>query len=149
MQEYIQGGEDTCGTITRDGRCPGSIVMKRPSRRRHVQAFVVEDPRFHARPGGGRRLRPFGACNFQLRLQDGVPLIFEIDARCSGTTYCRTLAGFNEPLMLADWLLRGSNPPTTSARWRSFATGRNSWSRTGLIEELARDGAIDGAGSVL
>ena len=54
------------------------------------------------------KLKPFGACNFQLRLkEDGTPYIFEINARCSGTTQCRTLAGFNEPLMAASWLLEG------------------------------------------
>ena len=56
------------------------------------------------------RLKPFGACNFQLKLRNGRPYIFEINARCSGTTYARSLAGFNEPLMIADFILRGKTP---------------------------------------
>ncbi|MDI7237713.1 ATP-grasp domain-containing protein, partial [Leptospira santarosai] len=43
------------------------------------------------------QLRPFGACNFQLRLDaNGMPKIFEINSRHSGTTYIRSLFGFKE-----------------------------------------------------
>ncbi len=42
-------------------------------------------------------LKPFGACNFQLRLDSkGVPKIFEINSRHSGTTYIRSLFGYKE-----------------------------------------------------
>jgi len=42
-------------------------------------------------------LKPFGMCNFQLRLdKNGIPRLFEINARHSGTTYIRSLFGFNE-----------------------------------------------------
>lgn len=42
-------------------------------------------------------LKPFGACNFQLRLDNkGLPKIFEINSRHSGTTYIRSLFGFKE-----------------------------------------------------
>jgi carbamoyl-phosphate synthase large subunit len=51
-------------------------------------------------------LGPFGACNIQLRVRDGRPLVFEINARCSGTTAARALAGFNEPRMIADYVLQ-------------------------------------------
>ena len=46
----------------------------------------------------------------QLRLKDGKPYVFEINARCSGTTAARTLSGFNEPKMIADYLLKGIEP---------------------------------------
>ena len=55
-------------------------------------------------------LKPFGACNFQLRVKNGKPLIFEINARHSGTTHCRALAGFNEPLLVSNYLLHGEVP---------------------------------------
>lgn len=38
-----------------------------------------------------------GACNFQLRLSDGQPLVFEINPRLSGTSGIRYLYGFNDP----------------------------------------------------
>ena len=40
---------------------------------------------------------PYGPCNFQFRLDSfGIPRVFEINARFSGTTYMRTLSGFDE-----------------------------------------------------
>jgi carbamoyl-phosphate synthase large subunit len=55
-------------------------------------------------------IKPFGACNVQLRVKDGTPYVFEINARCSGTTAARSLSGFNEPRMIADFLLKGIEP---------------------------------------
>jgi len=40
-----------------------------------------------------------GACNFQLRLVDGQPFVFEINPRFSGTCGIRYLYGFNDPDM--------------------------------------------------
>ncbi|MES2837169.1 MAG: ATP-grasp domain-containing protein [Bacteroidota bacterium] len=51
-------------------------------------------------------LKPFGACNFQLRLdKNGVPKIFEINSRHSGTTYIRSLFGFKEVEYIINLLL--------------------------------------------
>lgn len=55
-------------------------------------------------------IKPFGACNVQLRVKNGKPYVFEINARCSGTTAARTLSGFNEPKMITDYLLKGIEP---------------------------------------
>ena len=43
-------------------------------------------------------------------MKKGKPYVFEINARCSGTTAARTLSGFNEPKMIADYLLKGIEP---------------------------------------
>ncbi|MGN5480841.1 ATP-grasp domain-containing protein [Cupriavidus basilensis] len=51
-----------------------------------------------------------GALNVQLRMRDGIPYIFELNARCSGTTAARALAGFNEPKMIADFYLKDIEP---------------------------------------
>jgi carbamoyl-phosphate synthase large subunit len=111
-QECIDGEEFTCGSVTLGGECQGVIVIRRVLRDGDTyKAFVVRDPAIESHV---RRvveaLRPFGACNLQLRVSGGVPYVFEINARCSGTTYCRTLAGFNEPLMIADYVLGGAKP---------------------------------------
>jgi len=51
------------------------------------------------------KLSIFGVCNFQLRLdKDGIPKIFEINSRHSGTTYMRTLFGFNEIEFILEYL---------------------------------------------
>ena len=112
VQEYLDGDEYTCGSVTFDGRCYGVICMQRELRagdtyrarvvideglEGFVQQFVEE-------------LRPHGPCNVQLRVRRGTPYIFEVNPRCSGTTAARVLAGFNEPLAAVDWLLEGREP---------------------------------------
>jgi carbamoyl-phosphate synthase large subunit len=116
-QEMIEGPEYTCGTLTLNGRCAGAIVMRRILRDGDTyKAFVVRDPMLEAFVMDvANRLQPFGPCNFQLRVRDGVPYIFEFNGRCSGTTYCRALAGFNEPKMIADLILKRT-PPSFQVR---------------------------------
>jgi carbamoyl-phosphate synthase large subunit len=111
-QELIEGPEYTCGTLTLNGSCAGAIVMRRILRDGDTyKAFVERDVMLEAFVMEvANRLQPFGPCNFQLRLRDGVPYLFEFNARCSGTTYCRALAGFNEPKMIADFILKGVAP---------------------------------------
>src|SRR5262249_62287726 len=41
-----------------------------------------------------------GVCNFQFRIVDGQPFVFEINARFSGTSGIRYLYGFNDPEMV-------------------------------------------------
>lgn len=45
-------------------------------------------------------LKPYGPCNFQLRLWKEKPYIFEINPRFSSSTGMRTLLGVNEPEIL-------------------------------------------------
>jgi carbamoyl-phosphate synthase large subunit len=40
-----------------------------------------------------------GACNFQFRIVDGLPFVYEINPRFSGTSGIRYLYGFNDPEM--------------------------------------------------
>lgn len=47
----------------------------------------------------GRKLRPRGALNIQLRMTDRGPVPFELNIRCSGTTAIRSYYGYNEPEM--------------------------------------------------
>ena len=112
IQEFIKGDEYTCGSVTLDGDCKGVIIMKRILRDGDTyKAFVDmndELERFVSKLIS--QLNPFGACNVQLRVQNGIPYVFEINARCSGTTAARSLAGFNEPKMIADYVLAGIKP---------------------------------------
>lgn len=123
-QEYISGPEYTCGSVNDSGRCLAVIVLRRTLRNGDTyKAFVEKDPllaNFVSRILD--QLGPFGPCNVQLRVRDGEPYVFEFNARCSGTTYCRALAGFNEPLLTAELLLRHLPPkpivkPTTIVRY--------------------------------
>ncbi len=150
-QEYLEGDEYTCGSVNFDGKCFGTIVMRRTLRDGDTyKAFVEEDAELSAYlTRVAEALRPFGACNFQLRKRGGDPYIFEINARCSGTTGARTLAGFNEPKMIADHLLDGVTPtyqirPVAILRyWKELVVD------PGRIDALSRTGRIEGDGSRL
>lgn len=149
VQEHIEGDEYTCGTVTLADRCVGVIIMKRQLRAGDTyKAFVVKD---HALETFVRRvvtvLKPFGACNVQLRVREGTPYVFEINARCSGTTAARTLAGFNEPKMICDFIGKGVDNPPLSIRdivilryWNELVTD------TEAIQTLRTTHCINGPG---
>lgn len=111
-QEYIDGDEYTCGSVNFDGECMGIIVMRRILRDGDTyKCFTVTNEVIEAEVRKTMTaIKPFGACNVQLRLKNGKPYIFEINARCSGTTGARSLSGFNEPLMIADYLCKAKRP---------------------------------------
>ena len=112
VMDYIEGDEYTCGSINLDNSCKGVILMKRILRDGDThKCFTVKNQIIENQV----RLildtiKPFGGCNIQLRLKDNIPYVFEINARCSGTTAARTLSGFNEPKMIADFLLKNIEP---------------------------------------
>jgi carbamoyl-phosphate synthase large subunit len=112
IQEYLDGDEFTAGTINWQDECHGSIVMRRTLRAGDTyKAFVVRDGHLERYVRDvAEALRPFGACNIQFRMRGDEPCVFEINARCSGTTYARALAGFNEPRMVADSILHARQP---------------------------------------
>lgn len=132
VQEHIQGDEYTCGTVSLENRCVGVILMKRHLRDGDTyKAFVVKDRDLSDFVTSViNALGPFGACNVQLVMKEGVPYIFEINARCSGTTACRALAGFNEPKMICDYVSKGIRNPSFTIReiailryWKELVVG--------------------------
>ena len=151
VQEYIEGDEYTCGSVTLDGCCTGVIVMRRMLRDGDTyKAFVERNPRLEASVRDiVTALQPFGGCNLQLRVRGSEPFVFEINARCSGTTAARALAGFNEPAMIAGWLLDRKPPshtirPITVLRyWQELVV------EPARIEELRMTGTLAGDGALL
>ncbi|MGV0067086.1 ATP-grasp domain-containing protein [Mycobacterium colombiense] len=147
-QEYIEGDEYTCGSVTLDGKCLGVIVMRRILRDGDTyKAFVEHNPALEATVRTVvEALKPFGACNIQLRVKDGQAFVFEINARCSGTTAARALAGFNEPQIIADYLLNGVEPTysvnevTILRYWQELVVPN------GDIDELRQAGFLRGDG---
>ncbi len=127
-QEYIEGDEYTCGSVSFDGDCLGVIVMRRILRDGDThKCFVEYNPVIEETVRTViAHLKPFGPLNVQLRLRDGVPYVFELNARCSGTTAARALSGFNEPWLVADYLLKGERRPFEIRRtailryWKEF-----------------------------
>lgn len=112
IQECIGTSETeyTCGVISFDNDVKESIVLRRDLKDgntsttylRHDYPEVIKEYIEET----SRKLGQFGVCNFQLRVdKNGVPKIFEINARHSGTTYIRSLYGFNEVEYTLEYLL--------------------------------------------
>jgi carbamoyl-phosphate synthase large subunit len=150
-QEFIDGDEYTCGSVNFDGRCEGVIVMRRILRDGDTyKAFVEFEPRIEAKVREvAEALRPFGACNFQLRFRNGEPWIFEINARCSGTTAARMRVGFNEPRMVADYLLKGTRPTFKISKRTILRYWNEIVIEDTRLETLAAGNALDGDGTRL
>lgn len=148
VQEYLPGDEFTCGTVTFDGRCRGVIVMRRILRDGDTyKAFVERNTAIESTVRDVvEALRPFGPCNVQMRLKDGKPYVFEINARCSGTTAARALAGFNEPKMVADYLLQRKDPSyaiqeiTVLRYWQELAVSNERVEQLTTHSQLSGDG---------
>ena len=151
VQQQIQGDEFTCGSVNFEGTCYGAIVMRRILRDGDTyKAFVVKDKTITDFViAAAQALKPFGGCNFQLRMQDGKPHVFEFNARCSGTTYCRTLAGFNEPLMIANYLMQGTIPSYNIREISILRYWKELVVENDRIVQMQSDGTVGGNGSRL
>lgn len=138
VTEYIEGDEYTCGSIYLNGSCQGTIVMQRILRGGETyKCFTIENDRIAKEVRKTvEAIKPFGAMNAEFRLKEGQPYIFEVNARCSGTTAARAYSGFNEPKMIADYLLKGIQPEYTFKEqtilryWKELAVDNQ------LIDEL-------------
>jgi carbamoyl-phosphate synthase large subunit len=143
------GDEDceyTAGTITFDGKCAASIVMRRDLRDGNTyKAYVDEYPALNEFVRNvASKLGAYGPANFQFRLDDGEPKIFEINGRFSGTTALRHHAGFNEVEMCLRRVLYGE--PIAQPAVRRLVLLRH-WSETIVepdallkLDDAARDG---------
>ena len=111
IQKYVgsETSEYTAGTLTFDGKCRATIVMRRDLRDGNTyRAFAEPFPALNrAMAEAADAFGAYGPANFQFRLEDGVPRIFEINARFSGTTAVRIHAGLNEVEMCIRHLLFG------------------------------------------
>ncbi len=103
IQECIGNdlSEYTCGTIYLNNELKRSIVLNRSLKEGNtfISKYRNDFPEIITRylHDVADKFKPFGACNFQLRIgNDGIPKIFEINSRHSGTTYIRSLFGYNE-----------------------------------------------------
>lgn len=115
IQEYVGNNETefTCGTIFLNGELKRTIVLNRKLKagNTYISHFKKDFPEIIETylKDVVSILKPFGACNFQLRLdvETGEPKIFEINSRHSGTTYIRSLFGYKEVEYIIQYLLMG------------------------------------------
>ncbi len=111
IQEHVGTEEDeyTAGTLTFDGRCEASIVMRRHLRDGNTyRAWADHWPALNAQVRRmAEALGAYGPANFQFRLDGDTVKVFEINARFSGTTPLRRHAGFPEVDMVLRRVLHG------------------------------------------
>lgn len=120
VQELLSGdeGEYTAGCLVINGKCMASVILKRDLRDGNTyRAYADTSRRFNDEIVAiAERLGCYGPCNFQFRVKDGRPVIFEINARFSGTTPIRAMFGFNEVIAMIDYLSTGTTIPEDSIR---------------------------------
>jgi carbamoyl-phosphate synthase large subunit len=106
IQECVATPRDeyTSGILVTEKGGEAVVTMRRDLRDGNTyRAYVEPDSLFNPfLLSTALTLGGYGPLNFQFRVADGVPKIFEINARFSGTTPLRAYAGFNE----VDFLLR-------------------------------------------
>ena len=144
VQEYIDGDEYTCGTVNLDQKYFGSIIMRRTLRDGDTyKCFTEKNPTIESSLSTiMKNLKPFGACNVQLRLKDNIPYVFELNARCSGTTAARAIAGFNEPRSIADYLLHHKKPVFKTKTLTIFRYWKELVIDNKQIEKISKIGQI-------
>ncbi len=106
IQEYLEidgaAEEFTCAVfVDRDGEPAATFMARRTlSGGTTFRAEVGYWPELQPfLENIGRKLRPRGPLNVQLRMTNRGPVPFELNIRCSGTTAIRAYYGYNEPEM--------------------------------------------------
>jgi len=113
--------EYTCGVIFLEGKVQASIALLRTLKEGNTYTadYRKDTPKqiYTYLEQVATVLKPFGVVNFQLRLdKEGIPKIFEINPRHSGTSYMRALFGFNEVEYLICYLLKEPTPDLTNLK---------------------------------
>jgi carbamoyl-phosphate synthase large subunit len=99
-------GEYTAGCLVLEHTCVATVVLRRDLRDGNTYRASADTTRRFDREISAiaERLDCYGPCNFQFRIKNGRPVVFEINARFSGTTPIRAIFGFNEVLAMVDYL---------------------------------------------
>lgn len=121
VQQFLSEteGEYTSGCIVVNGNCKAIVTLKRDLRdgntyRAYVDAETSKYDEFIIRIA--EKLNPDGPVNFQFRIHDNEPVIFEINGRFSGTTPLRHFFGFNEVGALLKYYLFNTEIETPTLR---------------------------------
>jgi carbamoyl-phosphate synthase large subunit len=137
VQQFLSEdlGEYTSGCVVVDGKCKAITTLRRDLRDgntyrayRDSQSGIYDDFIKEI----AEKLNPDGPANFQFRIFDGKPVIFEINGRFSGTTPLRHFFGFNEVEALLKYYLFNEEIKTPELRngmvfrtWSDIFVGEN------------------------
>ena len=114
IQEYLtdEFGEYTSGCLVFNGKCKAVVTLKRDLRDGNTyRAYYSNEYQKYDDfiISVAEKLGVEGPCNFQFRLKDNKPVIFEINARFSGTTPIRFMFGFNEVNACLNYILNNQD----------------------------------------
>lgn len=111
VQEKLgdEEGEFTTGCIVANGKCVAVVSLVRDLRDGNTwRAYRNGESIYDATIASiAEKLGVEGPANFQYRIKDGEPVVFEVNCRFSGTTPLRLMFGFNEVEALLDYYLEG------------------------------------------
>jgi carbamoyl-phosphate synthase large subunit len=110
IQEFLSDdhGEFTTGVIVTEGKCNAIVSLRRDLRDGNTfRTFRDKNTSLYDDyiKKVAEKLGVEGPCNFQYRIKNNKPIIFEINGRYSGTTPLREFYGFNEVKSYLDFLL--------------------------------------------
>lgn len=114
VQEFIAetDGEFTSGCLVFKGKCVAVVTLKRDLRDGNTyRAYYKKEYEIYNNfiSNVSEKLGVEGPCNFQFRIKNGKPVIFEINSRFSGTTPLRFIFGFNEVIACINFYLFNKN----------------------------------------
>ena len=121
VQEKIgdEEGEFTTGCLVFNGKCVAVVSLVRDLRDGNTwRAYRKEDSPYDEQIAKiAENLGVEGPANFQYRIKDGKPVVFEVNCRFSGTTPLRMMYGFNEVEALVQFYLENEpvNKPSLRA----------------------------------
>ena len=112
VQQYLpeEQGEYTSGCLVVEGKCKSIVTLRRDLRDGNTYRAYRDE--FSSKYDEvikeiAEKLNPDGPVNFQFRVFNEQPVIFEINGRFSGTTPLRYFFGFNEVEALLNYHLFG------------------------------------------
>jgi carbamoyl-phosphate synthase large subunit len=121
VQEYLLPDDEefTVGTLVFERKCHSVVALQRTLRFGNTHTAMsgdFPDVAAHAALVAERLPGAYGPVNVQLRKTERGPVVFEINARFSGTTPLRAELGFNEVDVLLRHLVDGAPIPPVQLR---------------------------------
>lgn len=148
VQEKLseEHGEFTTGCTVIDGKCVAVVSLVRDLQNGNTWRAYRKGDSPHDKTIGliAEKLGVEGPANFQYRIKNGKPVVFEVNCRFSGTTPLRMMFGFNEVEALVDYYLEGK--PVEKPQLKTgtiLRTYSDIFVPDGTLDEFGRQGVTD------
>lgn len=149
VQQFLPNneGEYTSGCVVVDGKCEAIVTMRRDLKDGNTyRAYRDEETAKYDQTiiQIAEKLKAEGPVNFQFRVLNGKPIVFEINCRFSGTTPLRYFYGFNEvDAMLKYYLFKEPIHPPTLKKGLVMRTWSDVFVDYDEIETLKKDKVLE------